>query len=290
MSEILNIIKETFLNNPISKSDFDQVNECNEKGNILLHQNSINTLQEKFEGFSVTDFNTLLLLEYNEEDKHEGTWHQSFSFFTEEGLYTLRRKNIKEGDGYIYYHDHDLVGFKKWINIKNIVLFEEDGYFRLRFYFYSTDDTIAIISKRFGTITEKGIELIKILLDEIVSFANTLEENIIKNIENKNFKEVLHLLDLYAIQYDINDIELRYIDFYYQIKAMALEGLGELKKALLELDTLIKLNQEAGFKSPEPFELKAKFMYEQGELIKAMNYIAYSEENIKETKDKNSTY
>ncbi len=290
MEILLKIIKEQFLDNPISTSDFQYVYTCDDSGSIQGDIGDVNgvfgDMYEllKDEGLSLKNFNTLLILGGIEIEGNEK--FRSLSIFTYEGLITFRRKSVKSSGTFYYDSDDDLIGYFLYEDIKDVKLIKENGFFRIRIY-YSNSETATIILKRFGTLSERGIRLVTSLIEYFVkNLQNKMESSIYRCIENEEFSKALSYLEDYASLYDVEDVEFEHIDFYCKNKAMVFYSMGKKKEAHMELDKLIKLKEEKKYKLPDAYELKAYMLKEDGNLLKAVNNIAYSIENYYDNEDK----
>lgn len=286
MNKIQDIINEFFIPNPLSRTAFQKVIECDSNGEIHISKwlDAINALEEEYPQFSLSNFYTLLGFSY--EEGGDSGLYVSYSFFSIDGLYTIRRFYKKKDGVFYYYKDKDLIGFEDWRDIKSITLIEEDGFSKLRFFFHSIENTISIISKRFGTPSKEALILVKTIIEKIVAYVQGLENFLITALEKDDVSLASNLLE--DISYYYSEYST-YEDAYLLYKAQILHAQSRKKEAYLALKRLLeklfeshKQEEVDGLNIPYVYEIISKLKAKDGDLLSALNCIAYSEEHYDE--------
>ncbi|MGR7814034.1 hypothetical protein [Lacinutrix undariae] len=302
MKEVLNIINSNFIEKKSISNFYGNIYEIDKDYNLNIERNTLNYLINKInkayedlnKGQDLLTINSEMYLVFLNEivEKSDSIWredrnHYRIAILTIDGLVTLYSEETtgtnKQPDKPIFINWNE-------IDYVNLFLINEgdDEYYILRFFEKEGTSVTDIPLNRFGTNDEKSADLLVDLFNEINDYTSRKsldaslekkekEKEITVSIERKEFKEGIRLLDNYSKKYDIDSNDLW---FYYKNKAILLEKSGEIKESLFTINKMIELCNKLGDTSPNAHKIKGDILFNKGEILKAINCYAYSEENF----------
>lgn len=265
---------------------------------ILNHSNAA---YDSNEDLLDTQSNILLIFTHDYLLDKSGFWEEKkLSYYNsliilEEGIVnSFSEENLSKST--INYQQEILA----WDEIDQIELLtpEENVYF-FRFYHKdntthedipafdfcaSTLDTCQVLVDLFDQIAENRKKQVENSISEHSEFKLKIE----KAFQEGDYNRTIEELEEFANDYNVEDANLENSSFYYIHKTLSFVYMERLDEALETIENYIKNCENVDRIEPYSYELKGEILLKKNQLLPAINYLAYSEENY-ETEDYKKT-
>jgi hypothetical protein len=299
MKEILSIINENLGPENFNNKSFTGEVYFNYENGLNIEKSVYNKLLNKYnaafaleEGDILETEDELLLVFVNEMFVDN-----SSSWFEKDKNYYLSAVLVEDGLLAIYSDETDgsiepdIIFALPWEDIDFVELFEAvNGGYIFRFYAKDGTEQDDLLSNRFGTSSLVASRKILNIFNEIIEYKkqsialainehSELKSKIEKTFEEGDYNRTIEGLESFCNYYEVEDVSLENSSFYYLLKTLSLNHLEQFDEALETIERYIKNCECVDRIEPYSYEVKGRILLKKNQLLPAINYLAYSEEN-----------